>query len=147
MGAVLSQRQEDGCLHPVAFMSKGFTGVEVNYDMHDKKLLAIIRALDEWRIHQEGTIKPITIFTDHRNLEYWREARTFNQRQAQWHLFLAAYNFAIHYRPGKRSEKPDALLQRADHGNVEPTPQVMIDDSKLVGFLARISNKTWREEI
>jgi hypothetical protein len=33
MGAVLSQRQEDGRLHPIAYMSQSFTGAEHNYDM------------------------------------------------------------------------------------------------------------------
>ncbi|KAF8747996.1 hypothetical protein RHS01_11133 [Rhizoctonia solani] len=33
MGAVLSQRKEDGCLHPVAFMSASFSPAELNYDM------------------------------------------------------------------------------------------------------------------
>ncbi|CUA70761.1 Transposon Tf2-11 polyprotein [Rhizoctonia solani] len=101
MGAVLSQRQEDGRLHPVAYMSKSFQGAAHNYDTHDKELLAIIEALQHWRIFLEGTTTPITIFTDHRNLE-------------------------IHYRPGKQSGKPDALSRRSDHGDVPPEPQTML---------------------
>ncbi|KAF8749894.1 Encoded by [Rhizoctonia solani] len=50
MGAVLSQRKEDGCLHPVAFMSASFSPAELNYDTHDKELLAIICAFEHWRI-------------------------------------------------------------------------------------------------
>ncbi|KAF8761999.1 hypothetical protein RHS01_00048, partial [Rhizoctonia solani] len=79
MGAVLSQRKEDGCLHPVAFMSASFSPAELNYDMHDKELLAIICAFEHWRIFLEGTEQPITVFTDHKNLEYWKSARTFNR--------------------------------------------------------------------
>ncbi|KAF8694103.1 hypothetical protein RHS03_08243, partial [Rhizoctonia solani] len=46
MGAVLSQRIEDGCLHPVAFMSASLSPAELNYDTHDKELLAIICAFE-----------------------------------------------------------------------------------------------------
>ena len=40
--AVLSQHQDDGTLHPIAFMSKAFSEVEWNYQIHDKEMLAII---------------------------------------------------------------------------------------------------------
>ncbi|QRW23524.1 Retrotransposable element Tf2 protein [Rhizoctonia solani] len=55
MGAVLSQRKKDGCLHPVAFMSASFSPAELNYDTHDKELLAIIWAFKHWKIFLEGT--------------------------------------------------------------------------------------------
>ncbi|QRW18620.1 Retrotransposable element Tf2 protein [Rhizoctonia solani] len=58
---------------------------------------SIIRSFEYWRIFLEGTAHPITVFTDHRNLEYWKESRTFNQRHARWHLLLAGYNFQIVY--------------------------------------------------
>ncbi|QRW21239.1 Retrotransposable element Tf2 protein [Rhizoctonia solani] len=83
MGAILSQQGEDNRLHPIAYMSKSFSGAEANYDTHNKELLAIIKALEEWRIFLEATDKPIQVFTDHRNLEYWMQARTFNQRHAR----------------------------------------------------------------
>ncbi|KAF8727658.1 hypothetical protein RHS02_08030, partial [Rhizoctonia solani] len=97
MAAVLSQRKEDGCLHPVAFMSASFSPAALNYDTHDKELLAIICAFEHWRIFLEGAEQPITVFTDHKNLEYWKSARPFNRRHARWHLMLASYNFVIAY--------------------------------------------------
>ncbi|QRW18196.1 Retrotransposable element Tf2 protein [Rhizoctonia solani] len=126
MGAILSQRGEDNRLHPVAYMSKSFSGAEANYDTHDKELLAIIKALEEWRIFLEATDRPIQVFTDHRNLEYWMQARTFNQRHARWRIFLSDFNFEIHYCPGKRSGKPDALSRRSDYVDTPPEPEVML---------------------
>ncbi|QRW22559.1 Retrotransposable element Tf2 protein [Rhizoctonia solani] len=79
MGAILSQQGEDNRLHPIAYMSKSFSGAEANYDTHDKELLAIIKALEEWRIFLEATNRPIQVFTDHRNLEYWMQAQTFRR--------------------------------------------------------------------
>ncbi|QRW20759.1 Retrotransposable element Tf2 protein [Rhizoctonia solani] len=126
MGAILSQQGEDNRLHPIAYMSKSFSGAEANYDTHDKELLAIIKALEEWRIFLEATDKPIQVFTDHRNLEYWMQARTFNRRHARWRIFLSDFNFEIHYRPGKQLGKPDALSRRADYVETTQEPEVML---------------------
>ncbi|KAF8750126.1 hypothetical protein RHS01_09591 [Rhizoctonia solani] len=115
MGAILSQRGSDNQLHPIAYMSKLFSGAEANYNTHNKELLAIIKALEEWRIFLEATDKPVQVFTDHRNLEYWMQARTFNQRHARWRVFLSDFNFEIHYCPGKQSGKLDALSRRSDY--------------------------------
>src|SRR5258707_135707 len=38
-GAVLSQAQADGAHQPIAFMSKGFSDAEHNYQIHDKEIL------------------------------------------------------------------------------------------------------------
>ncbi|CEL62279.1 hypothetical protein RSOLAG1IB_10343 [Rhizoctonia solani AG-1 IB] len=97
LGSVLSQRQDDGRLHPIGFLLESFKGAEVNYDTHDKELLAIIRSFKHWRIFLEATSQPVTVFTDHWNLEYWKEYRTFNRRHAWWHLLLADFNFWITY--------------------------------------------------
>ncbi|CEL63398.1 hypothetical protein RSOLAG1IB_12654 [Rhizoctonia solani AG-1 IB] len=129
LGSVLSQRQEDGRLHPIGYLSESFKGAEQNYDTHDKELLAIIRSFEHWRIYLEGTILPITVFTDHCNLEYWKESRTFNRRHARWHLLLAGFHFQIMYRPGKQSTKPDTLSHHADHLDVPPADQSMLPES------------------
>lgn len=126
MGAVLSQQQEDGHLHLIAFMSKSFTGVETNYDTHDKELLAIIKALEQCGFLLAGKEIPLTVFTDHRNLEYWQELCNFNWRHARWHLLLAIYFSKIIYRARKQSGRPHALAQRSDHLDVCPEPQTML---------------------
>ena len=118
-GAILSQEGEDGKWHPVAFMSKSLNEVERNYEVHDKEMLAIIRALDEWRHYLEGTKHTFQIWTDHKNLEYFMTAKKLNRRQARWSLFLSRFDFSLHHRPGKSSGKPDALSRRPDHGKGE----------------------------
>lgn len=65
MGAFLSQKQADRYLHPIAFMSESFNNAQRNYDTHDMQLLAIIHSLKHWRIFLKGTIKPITVYTNH----------------------------------------------------------------------------------
>ena len=69
---VLSQiSSEDEKWHPVAFLSKSLSPVEWNYEIHDKEMLAIIRALQEWRHFIKGMEHQCEIWTDHKNLEYF----------------------------------------------------------------------------
>src|SRR5260370_29627039 len=67
-GVVLSQVQADGMHQPIAFMSKGFSDVECNYQIHDKEMLAIMHALDEWGHCLEGVTEKSKILMDHWNL-------------------------------------------------------------------------------
>jgi len=46
----------DRILHPVAFHSQTLTGPELNYDIHDKELLAIYKAFCVWRHYLEGPL-------------------------------------------------------------------------------------------
>jgi hypothetical protein len=117
-GVVLSQQQvDDNAWHPVAFLSKALNPVEQNYEIHDTEMLAIIRGLEEWRHYLEGARHSIEIWTDHKNLEYFRMAQKLNCRQACWLLYLLRFDFTLHHKPGQSMGKPDALSRRADHGS------------------------------
>jgi len=110
MGAVLSQQSEmDGKWHPVAYQSKGLNEVSRNYEIHDKEMLTIIRALEEWRHFLEGSQFPVEVWTDHKNLEYFQTSWKLNWRQARWSLYLSRFDFTLHHCPGKSMGKPDAL--------------------------------------
>src|SRR5258706_11928607 len=60
-GAALSQKQQDGKYHPVAFMSKSMLPAERNYDAYDREALGIIKPLQHWRYWLQGTKKPIEV--------------------------------------------------------------------------------------
>jgi RNase H-like domain found in reverse transcriptase len=47
-GAVLTQTDINGDRHPVAFLSKTFTDMECRYEIYDRELLGIVRALKKW---------------------------------------------------------------------------------------------------
>ena len=116
--AVLSQQtslEDGGKWHPIAFFSKSLSPVERNYEIHDKEMLAIIRALEEWQHFLEGTSCQFEIWTDHKNLEYFCMSKKLNQRQAQWSLHLSWFNFTFHHHPGSSMGKSDALSQYSNH--------------------------------
>jgi hypothetical protein len=70
-GGVLLQHLNDNLWHPVTFRSESMVDAERNYEIYDKEMLAIIRALEDWRHYLEGLPEPFDIITDHHNLQYW----------------------------------------------------------------------------
>uniref|UniRef100_A0A8C7WS22 Gypsy retrotransposon integrase-like protein 1 n=1 Tax=Oryzias sinensis TaxID=183150 RepID=A0A8C7WS22_9TELE len=131
VGAVLSQRTDDGKLHPCAFFSRKLSAPERNYDIGNRELLAIKLALEEWRHWLEGAEHPFLVWTDHKNLEYISTAKRLNPRQARWALFFSRFNFTVSFRPGSRNIKPDALSRL--HTSEDPTiPSVPILPSSCV---------------
>lgn len=123
IGAELYQKHDDG-RHPVAFFSKKISGPALNYPVHDKELMAIIEAFNEWRPYLSGTEEPVDVYTDHRNLKYFT-TKELSPRQIRWAEFLGPFNFKIHYVKGKDNARADALSRRPDHKgneNSESTP-------------------------
>ena len=55
ISAVLSQHDDDGTLHSVAFYSRKFTTPEINYLVYDKELAAISSDFTEWRPYLAGS--------------------------------------------------------------------------------------------
>jgi len=45
-GDILSQYDDEETLHPMTYYSKNLSPAECNYEIYDKKLLAIIRAFE-----------------------------------------------------------------------------------------------------
>jgi len=68
LGAVISQLDSEGKLHLIAFHSRKFNPVELNYDIYDKKMLAIMDSLEHYRHLFEGLRYQIIIYSDHHNL-------------------------------------------------------------------------------
>jgi len=83
IGAICSQPDKKGILHPVAYYSRKLKDLERNYNIHDKELLVIVDALRKWDTYCKTTGLKITILTDHKNLEYWKTKKDTNLRQAR----------------------------------------------------------------
>jgi hypothetical protein len=109
IGAICSQPDAEGTLHPLGYFSRKLKDTKQNYDIHDKELLAIVDSLQKWSTYCKSTQHLITILSDHKNLEYWQTKKDLNLRQAWWGELLANYNFCIIYCPGKLAGKPDIL--------------------------------------
>jgi hypothetical protein len=85
----------------VAYLSKSLTEPEHNYDIYDKELLAIVKALDAWRHYLEGAENTVEIYMDHKNLEYFKKAQKLSKQQDRWAQFLSKFDFTLIHKPGK----------------------------------------------
>ena len=121
----------------MAFHSRKFTPAEINYEIHDKELLAVVDTFKHWRCYCEGATHQVQVFSDHQNLEYFTNTKVLNRRQARWAQELAGVNFRIYYRPGTQNGKPDALSRRSEYrpekGGVENQPITTVLGEKHFG--------------
>ena len=79
IGEILSMEFKNGLWRSVAFLSKSLNEIERNYEIHDKKMLAVIRGLENWRHLLEGTKYKFEVWTNHKNLEYFIKVQKLNQ--------------------------------------------------------------------
>jgi len=111
---VMSQRDDNEQLRSVAYFSFKMLFAECNYEIYDKELLAIIRAFEEWRPELKGTLDPVEIISDHKNLEYFMSIKLLSRRQVRWSEFLSRFNFKIVYRSSELNTRVDALTRRSE---------------------------------
>lgn len=107
IGATLSfgTTWESAC--PITFNSMQLKVAEKNYPVHEKELLAIIRALKEWRSDLLGT--HFVVYTDHRTLENFDTQKDLSRRQLCWQEFMSQYDMTITYICGEDNTVADAL--------------------------------------
>lgn len=112
LGAVLNQEGDDGRLHPVGYHSRKMAPAEINYEIHDKELLAIVDAFKKWRRYLEGAPHTAQVYSDHNNHRYFLTSKVLNRRQTRWAQELAGYDFVINYILGKKNIPADTLSRR-----------------------------------
>jgi len=106
-GAVLSFGESWESARPVSFDSCSFKGAELNYPVHEKELLAIIRALKKWKYDLLGA--PFFIYTDHKTLLNFNTQKDLSRRQARWMELLSIYDCKFVYVKGEHNSVADAL--------------------------------------
>jgi transposase InsO family protein len=110
LGGALIQ-ECDGIRRPVGFYSQKLNKAEINYDIHDKEMLAVVACLKFWAPELKAC-GPFTIWTDHKNLEWFMVKRQLSERQIRWYETLTQFQFTLTYRPGAEAILPDALSRR-----------------------------------
>ena len=105
LGAVLSQKQSDGCYHPVTFGSCSLTPSEKNY--HGSKL--------KWRVTEHFkeylAYLPFVVPTDNNPLTYVLMMPNLDAMGHQWVGALASFQFKLEYQKGANNGATDALSQ------------------------------------
>ena len=87
-------------------------GSEVNWEIHDKELSAIITAFEKWRLELLSCKRRVDVYSDHRSLEYFMTTKLLTAKQVRWMEFLSDFNFQIKYTSAKNNQKADILSRR-----------------------------------
>jgi len=114
IGGALSMKYEDEKWRLVAFILKSLNEAEINYKIHNREMLAIIRCLDEWRHLLEGAQSKFKIWSDHKNLKYFMNSQKLNHKQARWALYLSRFDFMLKHVPESSMEKANSLSRQPD---------------------------------
>ena len=78
-GGVISVKCDDGEFRPITYMSHSMTPPEQNYPIHDKEMLAIIKATEAWCHYLEATPYAFEIHMDHNNLLYFMKSQNLSK--------------------------------------------------------------------
>ena len=99
LGAVLSQKQEDGQFHPVAYGSQALTTHEKNYHPTKLEFLALKWAITE-HFKEYLLYQPFLVKTDNNPLTYIMTTPNLDATGHQWVSALAKYDFWLEYQKG-----------------------------------------------
>ena len=78
---ILFITDENNEVHLVVFYFYTFTIVELNYDIYNKKLLAIFKAFKIWYHYLKGLIFFINVVIDHKNFDYFSTTKILTHKQ------------------------------------------------------------------
>ena len=129
LGAVLSQKQEDGQFHPVAYGSQVLTTHEKNYHSTKLEFLALKWAITE-HFKEYLLYQPFLVKTDNNPLTYIMTTPNLDTTGHQWVSALAKYNFWLEYQKGQDNAVADVLSWVTTRLELE-TVQAILDGATM----------------
>ena len=134
IGAVLSQKDDEGQEHVVAFASRSLSKAERRYCVTRRELLAVVVFTQHFRPYLLG--REFTLRTDHGSLTWLQSFRDPEGQLARWLEKLQQFNFNVVHRQGKSHQNADALSRlpcnqcgRTEQQVVMPISQASEDDA------------------
>ena len=110
LGAVLSQKQGDGCYHPVTFCSHSLTPSEKNYHSSKLEFLALKWSIME-HFKEYFVYSPFMVQTDNNLVTYVLTMPNLDATRHWWVGTLASFQFKLEYQKGANNGTADAFSQ------------------------------------
>jgi hypothetical protein len=110
LGAALFQGKDWKAANPIACKSHQMTPAKRNYPVHKQKLLAVIHALQKWKMLLLGM--KVNVLTGHHSLVHLLKQRNLSQRQARWTEIIVDFDLHFEYIKGEDNSVADALSCR-----------------------------------
>ena len=143
LGAVLSQEQDDGKYHLVAYASRELKGGEKKYHSSKLEFLALKWAVtDQFKEYLQ--YKPFTVCTDNNPLTYVMTTPNLDAIGHRWVAALAGYNMTIEYLKGADNKiadilsqvpqrlDPEAVTVLLNHAQTSDVPQAEADNPQVM---------------
>ncbi len=88
-----------------------------SYHMYEQEALAILEGLMKW----EGKLlgRKFTIVTDHKALEFFKNATTPNNRQICWLDYMSQFDYDVCHVPGQENKVADCLSRYYENDNTD----------------------------
>ena len=110
----------------MAYFSVTLNEAERNYDIYSLKLYPIVRMLRHWQWLLASAKHKVKIYSDHKNLQYWKSPQHINRRIAREVLELSEYDYEIHHVKGKENARANALSRQPDYYQGEEDNKVVV---------------------
>ena len=127
LGAILTQNDEAGKSHPVAYASRSLRPNERNMNNYSSAKLELLglkwAVTEKFRDYLLGS--RFTVLTDNNPLAYIKSSK-LGAAMIRWVAELALFDFDIKYKPGRENQAADALSRRP--GNPEEMPDDCDDE-------------------
>ena len=110
LGAVLCQKQPNGDLRPITYISRDLTETEQRYAQIEKEALAATWACERFQSYLLGM--HFSIETDHKSLVPLLSSKNLDEmpiRVQRFRLHLMRYSYSISHVPGKDLSTADTL--------------------------------------
>ena len=130
LGVVLSQKQDNGCYHPVAFGSHSLTPVEKNYHSSNLECLTLKWSITE-NFKEYLTYVPFVVRMDNNLLTYILMTPNLDAMGHRWVGTLASFEFALEYQKGADNGAADTLSWVPIRHNHETVQSLM--EGAIVG--------------
>ncbi|XP_070004307.1 uncharacterized protein [Nicotiana sylvestris] len=146
VGAVLGQRINK-IFHLVYYASKTMNSAQVNYTITKKVLLAIVFAIEKFRLYLMGA--KVIVHMDHAALRYLMSKKYFKDYLMIWVLLLQEFDIDIQDRKGSENQVADHLSRLEEEGRLHdgleindsfPDEQLLAISMKEVPWFADLAN-------
>ena len=135
LGAILSQKQDNGKVKVVAYASRRLHPTErneLNYSSYKLEFLAMKWAITEkFRDYLEGN--RFVVYTDNNPLTHYRKSQPKSALEQRWIAQLESFDFEVLYRPGK-SNPADPLSRHPYDESKESECDIWISVSDKIAL-------------
>ena len=128
LGAVLSQKQDDGRYHPVAYTSCSLKGGELKYHSSKLEFSALNWAMTE-QFREYLQYQPFLVRTDNNPLTYVMTMPNLDAVRHRWVVAMAGYNFEMEYIHGTDNKVADALSHVGGRLDEEAIKELLNQDA------------------